>query len=357
MSAFSYRARAVARQVRRLIRFWKLDRKQGVPVDLGMLRKGFLSHRRQLYPFDRYDHRWILNDWAVENYFPQINSPFVKARLDDKLYFHLLLRELGLGDRISPLIGLLSDGVFTSFSDFATIEESLVRHPRIVVKPVDGIGGRGIYVLEKMSELRPHGTYILEAAIRQHEYASEIFPGSVNTLRIMSLKATGSEPFIIGAAHRFGVKKSAPVDNISSGGISANVDVETGRLGAARSHPGSFAQCRHPQHPETNTPIEGVMVPRWTEIREFVLELARRIPGLKLAGWDVSLTANGPRLVEANGSMPNPELFQYDWPLLVNPQTRAFFADHGVISRKHADELTQLEALGEPAKRELASAR
>jgi hypothetical protein len=346
MSALSHRARAAARQIRQLIRFWQLDRKRGGPVKPGLLRKGFLSYRSHMYPFGTYDHRWLLTDWAIENHFARINSPFVKAQLNDKLYFHLLLRELGGDNKMAPLIGLVSDGVFTSFSEFTTVETALQRHRRVVVKPVDGVGGRGVYIIENASQLVPRGIQILEAAICQHEYASRIFPGSVNTLRIMTLRASGAEPFIIGAAHRFGVKKSAPVDNISSGGISACVDVETGRMASAFSQPGSFAKARHAQHPETGSPIEGVVVPSWGEIKEFVLDFARRIPGLKLAGWDVSLTADGPRLVEANGSVPNPELFQYEVPLLFNAQARRFFADHGVIPRKLADDLTQLEALG-----------
>ncbi|HEY9156288.1 MAG TPA: sugar-transfer associated ATP-grasp domain-containing protein [Opitutaceae bacterium] len=350
MSSLSYRARSIARRIRQLIRFWKLDRSKNSPIDIGLLRQGFLSLRNGLYPFDRYEPRWFLSDWAVENHFFNINSSFVKAQLNDKLSFHLLLRELGSGGKMAPLIGVVCDGEFTSFSDFETIEAALLLHPRIVVKPVDGLGGFGIYVLEKTSDLRRQGTYILEAAIRQHEYANNIFPGSVNTMRIMTVRASGSEPFIIGAAHRFGVKKSAPVDNISSGGISTCINLHTGRMSAAWSQPGRFAQQSHAQHPETLSPIEGVVIPHWDEIKAFVIDLARKVPGLKLAGWDVSLTAEGPRLIEANGNVPNPELFQYDWPLLLNPQTRAFFANHGVIPRKLADDLTQLEALGKAPK-------
>ena len=346
MSALSYRARAAARQIRQLIRFWKLDRKKGGPIRPGLLSKGFLSFRTHMYPLAQYDHRWLLSDWAIENHFAKINSPFVKSQLYDKLYFHLLLRQLGGDEKMAPLIGLVADGVFTSFSEFGTVESALLQHPRIVVKPVDGVGGRGVYMMEKASELVGRGTFILEAAIQQHPYASAIFPGSVNTLRIMTLRASGAEPFIIGAAHRFGVKKSAPVDNISSGGISAYVEVATGRVFPAFSQPGSFAQDRHAQHPETGSPIDGVRVPAGDEIKAFVLDFARRIPGLKLAGWDVSLTPDGPRLIEANGSVPNPELFQYEMPLLLNAQARTFFADHGVIPRKLANELTQLERLG-----------
>jgi len=346
MSALSYRARSTARQIRQLIRFWQLDRKKGGPIDSGLLRKGFLSFRRQLYAFDRYDRRWFLSDWAIENHFPRINSPYVKAQLNDKLYFHFLLRELGLGHKLAPLIGLVSEGVFTSYSPFKSVDDALLEHPRIIVKPVEGQGGRGVYSIEKVSDLHPRGICILEAAIHQHAYAQQIFPGSVNTMRIMTLRAAGGDPFIIGAAHRFGVKKSAPVDNISSGGISAAIDVTTGRLTAAMPQPEIKAPKRHFHHPETGAPIDGVIIPSWSEIKAFVLELARSVPGLKLAGWDVSLTATGPRLIEANGSMPNPDLFQYEYPLLMNRQAREFFADHGVIPKKLAHDLAQLEALG-----------
>lgn len=72
--------------------------------------------------------------------------------MDEKLYFHLWLRELSLDGKMSSLFAFLSDGALTSFSDFETIADALRRHARIVVKPVDGLGGRGTYVLEKTSE-------------------------------------------------------------------------------------------------------------------------------------------------------------------------------------------------------------
>ena len=351
MSSLKARVRGAARRTKQLIAFWRIDRSKGVPVNLGLLRRGFLSQRKEFYPLDRYDLDWFLSDWAIENFFSTLNSPFVKAQLNDKLYFHLLLRELGLDGKLAPLIGVVVDGIFTTFSEQASLEKALLKYSRLIVKPVDGLGGRGVYAMQQISGSPTKGTFVIEAALQQHDYAARIFPGSVNTMRIMTLRSGSAEPFIIGAAHRFGVQSSAPVDNFSRGGIVAYIDSVTGRLSAARSAPGRFAQSRHPHHPETKAPIEGVMIPSWDAIKHFVLEVARGVPGLKLAGWDVTLTANGPRLIEANGSVPNPELIQTERPLLLDPQTRGFFADHGVISRKLADRLTHLQALDKTAKR------
>lgn len=298
-----------------------------------------------MYPFGRYDRRWFLNDWVIENKLIQLNSPAVRRQLDDKLYFRLLLRQLGLEQHMAPAVGLLFDGAFTSFSRAATLREALLQHGRVVAKPVSGLGGAGVELLESEANAPANGLYVLEGALKQHRYAAEIFPGSVNTIRLFTLRNRPDEaPFIAGAAHRFGVKASAPVDNLSRGGIASLVDPETGVLSAAHSVPGCYSINVHPRHPDTGATIQGVSVAMWSEVKALGLALANRIPGLAMAGWDICVTPEGPRLIEGNGSVPNPELFQMHWPILRNPKTRQYFASRGMVSPRLVRELDELAA-------------
>ena len=334
--------RNARRDFDQLTRFLGMELRQPAPHRLSLVRAGFFSSRASLYPFDRYDRRWFLSDWAVENRFRGINHPDVSAQLSNKLFFHLLLRELGLGGRTAPLVGMLNDGRLTPFSRCRSLAEAIEAHGRIVVKPVSGFGGRHVRLLAAGEAVPVSGNFIVEGALRQEAYAAEIFPGSVNTIRVFTLRADGGEPFIAGAAHRFGTAQTAPVDNFSQGGLSAIIDEATGRLSSAKSKSAVQGRTLHIRHPDTGAAVEGVVVPRWAEVKAFALELAASVPGLKLAGWDICVTPEGARLVEGNGNAPNPNLIQMHEPILLNARTRGFFADHGVISRRHYDELTAL---------------
>lgn len=325
-----------------LTRFIGLELRLHAPHRPGLVKAGFFSSRAEMYPFDRYDRRWFLSDWAVETRLRGINPPDVSAQLGNKLFFHLLLRELGLGGKTAPLIGMLNDGRLTPFSDCGNLAEAIAAHGRVVVKPVSGFGGRHVRLLAAGDAAPAEGNFIVEAALRQQPYAAAIFPGAVNTIRLFTLRAAGEEPFIAGAAHRFGVAATAPVDNLSQGGLAAMVDLQTGGLSAAKSKPRLHAQTLHIRHPDTGAVFEGTVVPQWAEVKALALELAAGVPGLKLAGWDICVTADGPRLIEGNGHVPNPNLIQMHRPILLDARTRRFFADHGIISRRHHDELTAL---------------
>jgi glutathione synthase/RimK-type ligase-like ATP-grasp enzyme len=90
------------------------------------------------------------------------------------------------------------------------------------------------------------------------------------------------------------------VDNHSSGGIVAPVDLGTGEVHAAID--GLPAREVFPLHPDHGAPIEGQRIPFFGES----LELARRsllaFPFFRFAGVDVAIVADGPRVLELNPS-------------------------------------------------------
>lgn len=336
-----------AGRLKRLRHFIGKDAFHPAPRKLTLLRRGFCSFRADLYPFDRYDWRWFLSDYAVYTHCERINPPLVVAQMTDKLYFHLLLRQFGLGHLLAPLIGTVVDGRFTAFGGAPTLQAALDPSGALIAKPIAGSGGAGIGLVHTAEAVPAHGAFLLEGVVKPHPYGAAIFPGAVNTIRLMTLRPRpGAPPFLVGAGHRFGVSTSAPVDNFSSGGIVAGIQLETGMLTAARSAVGQFSATVHTHHPDTGAAIEGVVIPQWEEVRALALDLAERIAGLKVAGWDICLTPEGPRLIEGNGSCPHPELLQIHRPILLQPEVRRFYAEHGVISRAR---LRFLDRLARPA--------
>lgn len=215
----------------------------------------------------------------------------------------------------------------------------------VVFKPVAGSGGRGVMRLlyrdgawhmngDRMSDsaVKAHlatlQDYLVTECLQQHEYAAHIFPESVNTIRVLTMRDyTRGEQFIACAVQRFGTMPSRPVDNWCSGGICCRVDLETGRLGRAvsKSH-----EKWHKEHPETNAPIEGVLVPHWTDVANRIRAMADVLAFIPYMGWDILITEEGFKVLEIN-SLSDLDLLQVHGPLLGDSRVREFYVRHGVL--------------------------
>lgn len=174
------------------------------------------------------------------------------------------------------------------------------RHDIGVFKPIDGMGEHGIRIsylkdeFEDSEELRDfckENNIIVEERIQQHEDLQKIFPNSVNTIRILTLKCR-----VIGAAIRMG-RGSSEVDNASSGGIFAEVNIKNGVVvGSAMDQKG----IKFMNHPTTNTMIPGTVIPYWSQCVEMVQEGSKLVSDTWLIGWDIAITQQGPTIVETN---------------------------------------------------------
>ena len=167
----------------------------------------------------------------------------------------------------------------------------------------------------------------------QHEYASRIYPGTTNTLRLLTLWDYNADaPFLAQAVHRIGTSRSFPVDNfrMGAGGLSAWIYLDTGELGPAACKHETGAVEWHDTHPETGAPIRGVRLPCWKETTEDILRLSARLPFIPFLGWDVVLTAEGYQVLELNPGSGF-FLFQIHQPPLKDPRIRRFFESRGIV--------------------------
>ena len=182
---------------------------------------------------------------------------------------------------------------------------------RVMYKPIAGHRGYGVEAIyltpETMKEVYDRlATYpegVVEAFIKQHPEMCKLSPTSVNSLRFVTFSsntkpvtADGKMMDIAYSIVRFG-REGAIVDNLHSGGMVANVDLETGCLstdGADRN--GDMWTT----HPDTGVTIKGFKVPYFEEAREMVKEAiaTRKVEGY--IGWDIAISENGPMLLEVN---------------------------------------------------------
>lgn len=323
---------------------------------LWLYANGFLSSKAAL---------WGVTGDTVDEYLSDLEYRRVKrisepydSGLQNKLLFHLLLSPEH-DHLLADVHGVLRDGRFVGIDRLGGVEsadelfEHLERHA-VVLKPVSASKGAGIHVLDSkegqfridgepvsrgklLATVRGAADSILEERVSQADYAAEIFPDATNTLRILTMidPETG-EPFVGTAAHRFGSARSGRTDNWSAGGVSAGVDLETGRLGSAvvsPDHPA--AGCKQlPRHPDTDARIDGVLVPEWDQITETVCELAAAYGSLwPHVGWDVVVRDDhgSITILEGEPKSVDPDQQAHD-PLLGDPQVRQFYEHHGVLA-------------------------
>lgn len=337
---------------------------------LWLWRRGFLSRSDYLYDLEGGRHRQYLTD--VERFVrtPRINGEWTVA-LSNKLVFHWMLAPF---DEHRPAVyGMVRDGRFLSVGGDATdgerppmsvggvttedrgaataeVTRRLEREGRLVLKWIKGGGGQNVYLCSyRDGDYRVNGEaktaaefgdlvaglddYLVCEHVEQFDFGASIYPETTNTLRIITMYDDDGEPFVPIAILRTGTDRSAPMDNFSKGGLSAEIDVETGTLGAAAQLPEEDLVFRS-GHPDTGEQIEGVELPGWEAIRDDVLEIAAENAHVPYVGWDVVPTddSGGFQIIEGN-SYPGAKSLQVHRPLLADDRVRAFYERHDVLDR------------------------
>lgn len=140
--------------------------------------------------------------------------------------------------------------------------------------------------------------YLVTEYLKMHRDLVEIYPKSVNSIRIAVINRHGDDPQIMQTYMRIGAESSGFTDNVGFGGICADVDIETGHCSNAQQITNHvFTDC--PVHPDTGVTIERD-IPNWEIVKEGVKKIASFIPELEYLGFDVAVTDDGFRIIEIN---------------------------------------------------------
>lgn len=191
-------------------------------------------------------------------------------------------------------------------------EQFCKAHPKIVAKPLDGTCGRGIEFFEISDNSKIVGLYemlregrqfLVEELIVQHPDISKIYPLSVNTLRLVTIK-NHETVHVVFSSLRIG--NGLRVDNLNSGGMAVIVD-ETGKISSPGADKAGKAYYRHPI---TDMELMGRQIPLYQASVEMVKKAAMHIPELGYIAWDVAITETRPLIIEAN-HFPGHDIYQF----------------------------------------------
>ena len=210
--------------------------------------QGFFPDKYSFYGFDKRDdwpsflsdRQMLMSSWIDGKY---------TVLLEDKLVFYQVMRELV---RVPQVFLSVNHGIPSwihgDIPPGGDISGLLERQRNVVVKPVLGGQGEGVSLLsaqdgawlqdgEQITADELHtlvyeaGDVVVVEAVEQGPFGNGIYPGSANSMRVVTmLDPDDGVPFIAAARHRFGTDQSDPTDNVSRGGLSCAIDLDTGPL-------------------------------------------------------------------------------------------------------------------------------
>lgn len=207
---------------------------------------------------------------------------------------------------------IIHEGIKIHFGEFSEILKK-ADSARFFIKPEMGKGGKGISIIEKVegtlfvsSRLLTEDlfkgivgqhSFLIQEGIIQRSDMMEIYPGSVNTLRVIT-QNFGGEARIVAVLFRMG-RDGKYVDNAGSGGIAAAIDLDTGTIS-------DYAQAikknniRYECHPDTGFRFGGFVLRDWENIKSGILDFAAKASDFPDVGWDIAVTEEGPVAIEMN---------------------------------------------------------
>lgn len=180
----------------------------------------------------------------------------------------------------------------TRFEDF---DQFVSKNPRFIAKPVTGMMGRGIEIIEsagsdkELFERLQDEDFVVESIVEQHSEIAEFNPDTLNTIRVTTFLPIDNNPIVTFAGIRFG-RKGSFVDNLCAGGLTASIDVETGEIMTTGIDQDSN---RFSRHPDSGKRFEGFEIPNWEKVLVSVKESATVLPQVRRIGWDVAITSEG----------------------------------------------------------------
>jgi hypothetical protein len=274
-------------------------------------------------PIDYYRYEFYFNkSWEEKSryvgkrsshYYPwQSNSVEYFPIFDNKYIFSTMLSGLGI-----PHPKLLTTiGVNYEIKNLEQLKIFLDKNKSdIVLKPLDGSGGEGVILLNykegtywnsdgpyhpdnlweqiKLGGHNPH-PYLIEEKVEQDKAVSDIYPHSLNTLRVFTIKTKDNKWHHIGTFMRIG--QSGHIDNLGAGGI--HLAFNSAGKSCFAFDWNSFKRIE--KHPVTDAALINIEVPYFKEAISLALMASEKFSFMGTIGWDIGLSVNGPTIIEGN---------------------------------------------------------
>ena len=278
---------------------------------LNDMRKCAVRYGAGYMDYDLYE-MYDLTEEQRDTYITRGRNNDLVVRYNDPSMTYIFDNKIEFCERFNDF--LRRDWIPVTAGNRDKVIEFIRKHDIFMVKPADGSCGKGIEKIrrgeyasedELYSRIMGYGgKYYLDEFIDQHSSISEIYSGSINTVRVIAIRGRNGV-HIICAYLRIG-NAGRHVDNFNSGGMVAPVDEKTGIV---KDKAIDKEKNVYIVHPSSGKEIMGFRIPFWDDITELVKKAGTVVPEVRYIGWDVAVTSNGPCLVEGN-NFPGHDIYQ-----------------------------------------------
>jgi alpha-L-glutamate ligase-like protein len=208
--------------------------------------------------------------------------------------------------------------IYSYFYELRNLERDLEVFHDFVIKPAQGSGGNGIIVIVGRSgkdwlgisgktytayDLQKHitdiifGVYsfdlsdraIIESRITQHAEMEELSPLGLADVRVIMCDESP-----VMSMTRIPTRQSDGKANLHQGALGVAIDIATGV-----TMQGRFLGQPVDRHPDSGILLLGRTMPFWADIIDLARRAAKAVP-LKYLGVDISISPDGPQLLEIN---------------------------------------------------------
>ncbi|MDW0110677.1 sugar-transfer associated ATP-grasp domain-containing protein [Sporosarcina aquimarina] len=224
---------------------------------------------------------------------------------------------------------------------------------KVIVKPsIDTGDGKDIEILEVQNDSYVlHGTpvtlrdiekryggsdFVLQGWLEQHKSLGEVYPRSLNTLRILTLRLN-HDIHVLSSVVRFG-NNGESIDNQMVGGLSCGLDEDGNFNEYAIDKFGN----KYTHHPYTGYEFVKGRVHHVELIKEKAAELHNQVKYFSLVSWDMALNDKGePILIEINLAYQDINFHQFNTGTLFGEHTDAVL--HHVLKKPSKDTIDYFE--------------
>jgi hypothetical protein len=266
--------------------------------------------------------------WPHVAFFTETRGEFIRGMIPEDYFTYVLeprfnpLKYSNLGDMrtrdhkrfgefaIKPLLLFISGNFYNA--DFEVVDEGKLKEilrdydDTIVVKQEFGWGGKQVRVIHS-SEFSPEQllkgeNYIIQPFLKQYKPLNELYPHSVNTIRVITFLKKNGTIEVLYTMLRFGVD-GIKVDNLSSGGQCLYID-PSGK--PAESAVDFYGLKAGEQHKNTGYRFADIELPMLPRIKEKCISSHEKYPYVRMIGWDICVDESGePKLIEWNTQSPS----------------------------------------------------
>lgn len=258
------------------------------------------------------DERYIPEDLYYLEIEPFLNrQELFKAYVDKNSYDRILTGYAAPATVLKNINGAYYDGGGSRIGAAQARQRLTGKDGVRFIKPsIDSGGGKGVNRIEVRGgsielagsavgfeelERQYRKDFIIQEELEQHAVLSAVYPHSINTLRVLTLRLDGAI-HLLSTLARFG-NNGMSVDNQATGGLSCSV-APTGRLnGFAINKYGR----KFESHPFTGFRFGDAVIPEFERLADHVKDLHHQLPYFDLVSWDMAVAPDAsPVLIELN---------------------------------------------------------